>query len=156
MQCFKCKVAKGVCYGGDVKPDNPSQRTFAQKQLQQQSAEEKHKRQIEKLKKELELAKQGSVRPQEDEAADEEDFRKKLKELEEKKRFYEKYDSERLAGVLEQIKSLKATKASVVPEGEQLKRAEQELAKRSKQSSAVAAALVEAKQKVEELEGKQG
>ena len=152
--CFKCKLAKRVCHGGDVKPDIPSQRTFAQKQLQQQKTEERHQRQIEKLKKELEHAKQGMVLPQKEEVVEEDEFRKMLKELEEKKRFYEKYDAERLAGVLEQIKALKASKAAAIPEGVQRKRAEQELARRSKQSSATEAALAEAKQQVEELEKK--
>ena len=51
--------------------------------------------------------------------------------LEEQRRFYEKFDKKKeLAETLEQIKACKASKAAAIPSGEQLKRAEQELAKK--------------------------
>ena len=123
--------------------------------MQQQRADERYKAQIDKLKKELELVKQGKEKAPADEAGEEEGSKKMLKELEEQKRFYEKYDATKVEGVLAQIKALKATKAALVPVGEQLKRAEQDLAKKAKISHSIEASLAAAKLQLAELERKQ-
>ena len=166
--CLKCKVHKGQCFLSKEAAAAPSQRSpggIAAKQLAQHKQHKKQEdskaiKQVQKLQKENEvlkkkLAEEAAGSPGPGDAIKEPPYQKQLSELEEQRRFYEKFGkTDELAGVVEQIKALKATKAAAVPEGEQLKRAEQELAKRSKQSSAAEGALAEAKQKVEELEKK--
>ena len=83
------------------------------------------------------------------------DFKESLAVLEGKRQACEKYGlHDELAKTNADIKALTASREATVPVGQQLKRAEQELAKRQKHSLAVEASLAEAKQRVEELEKK--
>ena len=76
-----------------------------------------------------------------------------LCDLEEQRQSYEKFQkTQELAKVLEEIKALKATRAATVPKCVRLRRAEQELAKRTKIITAIDGSLAEALQKVANFE----
>ena len=160
--CMRCNVHKGQCYGGDCKPGGNPAKSLAQRQVDQAKQQDKQlKKENEKLKKELEQLKTGSLEtlgassraPDADPKGP--NFQRELNALKEKRQACEKFGFiDELTKVQREIKALEATKAATIPEGERLKRAEQELAKRCKQSTAVEEELAEAKRKVEELEKK--
>ena len=169
-QCRLCSIAKGSCFGANVVATQPTQRTLAAKQVAAQKlAEKKHKgndvekqlkKQLAELKKENEklgakLESFGCPDQTSETDSKELGFKEKLGILEEKRQFFSKHGmAEELAKVLAEVREVKASKDASIPEGQQLKRAEQELAKRHKQSLAIEASLAEAKQRVDELEKK--
>ena len=170
LSCHICGVGKGSCFGGPVPTKEPSHRTLAAKQVHAAKVKEKEDRkamdaaafkkqqaELKKLQQKIDQleAKRGTAEAEVDDAAKEPGFKAKLRALEEEKAACEKFGyKDNLAKVMEAIKELKDSKEAEVPEGHQLKRAEQELAKRRKKSMASQAALEEAKKKVEELEVK--
>ena len=171
--CHLCGVGKGSCFGGPVPTIEPSQRTLAAEQVHAAKLKEKEDRkamdaaafkkqqaELKRLQQKIDLleSKQGgaaAVQARGDEASSEQGFKEKLRALEEEKAACEKFGyQENLAKVINAIKELKGSKEAAVPEGHQLRKAEQELAKRKKRSMANQAALEEAKKKVDDLEAK--
>ena len=171
MACNKCKVAKGKCFKGKLAKDSPvlrspggiAARQLAQEKLASKKAYEAgklHKKQIEELKKENEklegkLESLGSAERASGDDAKEVGFKGKLSVLERKKVFFEEFGmAEDLARTLAEIKELRASKEAGVPDGHQLRKAEQDLAKRKRQSLVSKAAMAEARKNLEELEKK--
>ena len=170
--CNLCHVGKGSCFGGNVGAAQPAQRTLAAKQAMAQKQAEKGKQadrksgelekqlkkerlEKEKLQKEIEQLTGGRLEQSPDAEGSVPGYKEKLKDLEEKKYFLEKYGyAEELAKTLADLKELKASKEAKVPEGHQLRRAEQEVAKRQRQSQASKAAVAEVRQQLEALEKK--
>ena len=142
----------------------PTLRTLAQKQVHAQKLADKaklagkgEKKLVDKLKKENDELKAKLVQAgteQIQEADKEPGFKEKLSKLERRKQCLEELGDmpEEVAKVQAEIKELNASKDAAVPTGQQLRRAEQELAKRQKQCLAIDAAVAETKKKLEEQE----
>ena len=166
--CLKCSISKSSCFGGKALPQQPAQRTLAARQAQAQRLAERkkttEKAEADKLRKELdrtrkELAKvkqDGPAEPSQDTEAKELGLKEKLSKLEERKRCLETLGDfpEELAKVQEEIKELYASRDSTVPESQQFKKAENNLAKAQRQSQSIKAAVTELEEQLEEARRK--
>ena len=148
-QCLRCKVHKGSCYGGEQKDTKaPPTKSLAQRQTEQgqrldkqdqaqaKKLQQQLKRENEKLKLELDNLKGNAG---DKEAQDKSEDKTNLKELERCRALYAKLPGEeqKVKDLDAQITEIKGTKAASYPAGEQLKRAEQTLAKKRKKRAAM-------------------
>ena len=163
--CRECKVHKGSCCGGVAKDSKAAPTSsLAERQValgkkadkQAQQAQLLLKKENEKLKQQLDKARSSAHEKEKD--VGKADDKSELQELERCKALYAKLPGEELK-VKEldvKIQALKGARAASIPAGEQLRRAEQTLAKKRKKKLALEEDVAELQQlfisKKEELE----
>ena len=146
--CKLCNIGKGTSFGGPAASSKPpAQRTYAAQQVQaqkkderaqqqqpQQKAHQRLQQEVAKLKQELQAA-----RTKDSDKNSEDDNDKDLKELERRKLLYAKLPGEeqKVKDLEARIAECRGAKASSLPDGEKLKRAEQALAKKTKKKAAL-------------------
>ena len=155
--CLLCRVHKGQCYGGDVKDISSSPtKSLAQRQTEQGRHADKQQHKQQQLRKENESLKQ-EVEKLKGAAGDKEQPEKpeeksRLRDLERHRALYAKLPGEeqKVKELDCQIQQLKGARSATFPAGEQLKRAEQALAKKKKKRQTVEQDIAELQQRLAE------
>ena len=170
-ECRICRIGKGACFGGNVAASGPpTKRTLADRQIAGEKAAKRQqgtKRQSMLSEREKEKQLLHKVEALEKQLADagidkkdasEEPIAEKqrIAELERWKSLYAQLPGEeaKVKEMDEQIKTIKGARAAAIPCGEQLRRAEQTLAKKTKKFAALEQEEAEAQKKLAELQEK--